>query len=176
MKKIICLSGKQYSGKDTVAKILLEKLKEFKRVGIGDAIKIEYGKKHNLTYEEIDSNKGIYRTGLIELGNFGRSIDPDYWLKKILEMPYNIIVPDVRLIHEANIFKNAGAYLIRVEASKEVRSMRGVITNSDDITETQLDDYKEWDYIIQNESDYNTLVQNSAALTDDIIKKLNFPR
>ena len=47
MKNIIVISGKQYSGKDTLAKILLEKLPDFKRIGIGDAIKIEYGKRNN---------------------------------------------------------------------------------------------------------------------------------
>ena len=41
-KKIIVLSGKQFSGKDTVAKFLLEFLPNFKRIGIGDAIKLEY--------------------------------------------------------------------------------------------------------------------------------------
>ena len=40
--KIIVISGKQYSGKDTAAKILLENLTNFKRIGLGDAIKIEY--------------------------------------------------------------------------------------------------------------------------------------
>ena len=40
MKKLIVLSGKQYSGKDTLAKLLLEEFKTFKRIGIGNAIKI----------------------------------------------------------------------------------------------------------------------------------------
>ena len=172
MKKIICLSGKQYCGKDTIAKILLEELSTFKRVGIGDAIKIEYGRQHNLTYEEIDSHKGIYRTGLIELGNYGRSLDPDYWLKKIIDMDCDIIVPDVRLIHEAEIFKNAGGFLIRVEASYEARSLRGVITNANDTTECELDSYTGWDYVISNESDYETLVKNTKPLIEAI--KNNF--
>ena len=41
MKHILVISGKQYSGKDTLAKILLEKLDGYKRIGLGDAIKIE---------------------------------------------------------------------------------------------------------------------------------------
>ncbi len=173
MKKIICLSGKQYCGKDTVAKLLLENLPTFKRIGIGDAIKIEYGRQHNLTYEEIDANKGVYRTGLIELGNYGRSLDPDYWLKKIIEMDSDIIVPDVRLIHEAEVFKSANAFLIRVEASYEARSKRGVITNANDLTECQLDDYKEFDYHISNEADYETLKENVIPLIEAIKKNFN---
>ena len=57
MKKLIVISGKQYSGKDTVAKLLLAELKSFKRIGIGDAIKIMYGKQNGLTYEQIEADK-----------------------------------------------------------------------------------------------------------------------
>ena len=164
MKKLICLSGKQYSGKDTLAKIILDSFRDFVRIGIGDAIKIEYGKRHNLSYEEIESNKGKYRTGLIELGDWGRSIDPDFWLKKIIESDKNVVVTDVRLLHEAEVFKSAGAFLIRVEASFNVRSKRGIITNANDLTETALDNYKGFDYFIENNMDYDTLVQNSKSL------------
>ena len=56
-KKIIILSGKQFSGKDTVAKFLLEFMPDFKRIGLGDAIKLEYGKQKGLTFEEIWKQK-----------------------------------------------------------------------------------------------------------------------
>ena len=80
--KIIILSGKQYSGKDTAAKILLQNLTGFKRIGLGDAIKIEYGEQKGLTFDEIEQNKAIYRQDLINLGNKRRSEDKDYWIKK----------------------------------------------------------------------------------------------
>ena len=171
MKKIICISGKQYSGKDTLAKIILNNFKDFRRMAIGDAIKLEYGKINNLTYEEIDSNKGIYRNGLIELGNKGRAINPDYWLNKLIEVDFNIVVPDVRLIHEAEIFKNAGAFLIRIEASYDARKKRGTITNNNDITETELDLYDGFNYVIQNEFDYETLEKNAVDLMDKLKQK-----
>lgn len=43
--KIIIFSGKQYSGKDTAAKIMLNKMPTFKRCAMGDIIKLTYGKK-----------------------------------------------------------------------------------------------------------------------------------
>ena len=43
--KIIIFSGKQYSGKDTAAKIMLENMPDFHRCAMGDIIKIEYGKQ-----------------------------------------------------------------------------------------------------------------------------------
>ena len=88
--RIIIFSGKQYSGKDTVAKIMLAAMPDFRRCAMGDIIKLTYGKEHNLTYEEIEKNKPIYRQDLINLGNWGRSQDPDYWLKKIIEQVKNM--------------------------------------------------------------------------------------
>ena len=165
MKKLIVLSGKQYSGKDTLAKLLLEEFKTFKRIGIGDAIKIMYGRQNALTYEQIEANKSKYRTGLIELGDWGRQQDPDFWLNEIIKME-----PDLRLEHELDIFKSHNAYMIRVEASLEVRKTRGIITNENDLTEIALDNYTGWNYRIDNSSDFEALKENTKPLIEDIKK------
>ncbi len=165
MNKIIVISGKQYSGKDTLAKILLEKLPNFKRIGIGDAIKLEFGKRNNLTFDEIESQKHLYRSGLIELGNWGRAQDNNYWLNNLANMDC-IIVPDVRVEHELNFFKSRGAFLVRVESSVENRAKRGVLTNADDDTETALDNYSDWNIIIENNSNYNELVLNADIVVN----------
>ena len=168
-KKIILLSGKQYSGKDTVAKILLEKLTNFKRIGLGDAIKIEYGKTIGKTFDEIEKEKHLYRADLIKFANEKRAIDEDYWIKKIVEYPYNVIVPDMRVKREYDFFKSQGAYMIRVEASAEVRSKRGTLVKADDPTETALDEIKDWNYVIYNESDYETLKENTQKLLQNYL-------
>ena len=170
MKKIIVISGKQYSGKDTLAALLLSNLTDFVRVGIGDAIKYEYAKKNSVTFDEIVKNKHLYRSGLIELGNYGRSIDPDYWLKSIVEMKENVIVPDVRVEHEVQLFKSYGAYSIRVEATYENRSKRAVITNADDPTETALDSFDDWDAVVDNNSDFSNLEKQEKDLLIKIKK------
>jgi len=164
MKKIICLSGKQYSGKDALAKIMLQDMPDFKRMAIADAIKAEFARRNNLTTSFIEENKGKYRTGLIELGNEGRKIDPDFWLNKIIDAPHNVIVTDLRLIHEADVFKKAGAILIRVEAPFETRSKRGIITNAKDSTEVELDNYTGFDYIINNDKDFEALKTEAKKL------------
>ncbi len=155
--KIIIFSGKQYSGKDTAAKIMLEAMPDFRRCAMGDIIKLTYGEQHNLTYEEIEKNKPKYRAGLISLGNWGREQDADYWLKKIIEQDGNIIVTDVRVPHEYEIFKKAGAVTIRMEASRETRLQRGELVGENDITEIGLDNISDWDYIIDNNGNYNNL-------------------
>lgn len=155
--KIIIFSGKQYSGKDTVAKILLDEMPDFKRFAMGDVIKLEYGRQKGLTYEEIEKNKPIYRQDLINLGNWGRSQDSDYWLKKIISQPGNIMVTDVRIQHEYDVFKAAGAAAIRVEASRETRAKRGQLVGENDVTEIGLDNVTDWDFVIENNSDYESL-------------------
>lgn len=166
--KIIIFSGKQYSGKDTAAKIMLNKMPTFKRFAMGDIIKLTYGEKMSLTLEEIEKNKAQYRPDLIELGNLGRAQDPDYWLKKIIEQDGNIIVTDVRVPHEYEVFKNAGAITIRVEATRETRSQRGTLVGEKDITEVGLDNITDWDFVIDNNSDYEHLKEQVLK----IIKKI----
>ena len=167
--RIITFSGKQYSGKDTAAKILMEELPNFKRCAMGDIIKIEYGKIHNLTYEEIEQNKAQYRQGLIDLGNWGRSQAPDYWLKKIIEQEGNIVVTDVRIKFEYETFKKAGAITIRVEANRAIREARGgKLIGEDDVTEVDLDDIQDWDFLIDNNKDYETLRKNVLEIVEKI--------
>ncbi len=167
--KIIIFSGKQYSGKDTAAKVLLEAMPDYRRCAMGDIIKITYGKEKNLTYEEIEKNKPLYRQDLINLGNWGREQNPDYWLKKIIEQEGNIVVTDVRVEHEYEVFKAAGALTIRVEASRETRSKRGQLIGENDVTETGLDHIKKWDFIIDNNSDYDSLKKQVF----NIVKKIS---
>ena len=167
--KIIIFSGKQYSGKDTAAKILMGKMPNFKRCAMGDIIKIEYGKLNDLTYEEIEANKPKYRQGLIDLGNWGRKQSPDYWLNKIIAQEGDIIVTDVRIKHEYEIFKGAGAISIRVEADRETREARGgKLIGEDDVTEVDLDNIQDWDYIIDNNTDYETLKKNVLLIVQKL--------
>ena len=157
-EKIITFSGKQYSGKDTAAKILLDEMKDFKRCAMGDIIKIEYSKQYGISYEEIENNKPKYRQGLIDLGNWGRAQSPDYWLEKIIAQEGKIVVTDVRIKHEYEVFKKAGAITIRVEADRDLREARGgKLVGEDDVTEVDLDDIQDWDFVIDNNTDYETL-------------------
>lgn len=166
--KIIILSGKQYSGKDTVAKILLENLTNFKRIGLGDAIKIEYSEKSGISFEEIEKNKHLYRQDLINLGNQRRSEDKDYWIKKVIKMNGNIIVPDVRVKRELDFFKEANAISIRVDATRETRSLRGKLVGETDVTEVDLDNVNDWNFRISNDSTYENLQAESIQLAKEI--------
>ena len=147
---------------------MLSQMTDYKRCAMGDIIKLTYGTQKGLSYEEIEKNKPLYRQDLINLGNWGRAQDPDYWLKKIIEQDGNIMVTDVRVPHEYEVFKKAGAIAIRVEASRETRAARGTLIGETDITETGLDNITDWNYIIDNNSDYETLKNK----VNEIIKKI----
>lgn len=167
--RIIFFSGKQYAGKDTAAKILLDEMPSFKRFAMGDVIKIEYGKLHHLTFEEIETNKSKYRQGLIDLGNWGRAQDKDYWIKKIIAQPGNIVVTDVRIKHEYELFKAEGAISIRVEADRDIREARGgKLVGEDDVTEIDLDNIQDWDFLIDNNKDYETLKKKVLEIVQKI--------
>lgn len=167
---IITFSGKQYSGKDTAAKILMDALPNFRRCAMGDIIKIEYGKLNNLTYEEIEANKARYRQGLIDLGNWGREQSPDYWIQKIIDQEGDIVVTDVRVKHEYEVFKNAGAITIRVEANRDIREQRGgKLVGENDVTEVDLDNIQDWDFVIDNSTSYEFLKRRVL----EIVEKIN---
>ena len=172
--KIIIFSGKQYAGKDTAAKILLDSMPEFRRCAMGDIIKLTYGKEKGLTYDEIEKNKAKYRADLITLGNWGRSQSPDYWLQKIIEQDGNIVVTDVRIPHEYDVFKKADAISIRIEAMRDVRASRGQLIGEDDITEVGLDNITDWDYIIENNTTYEYLKTQVSKVIKDIKKRFNY--
>jgi phosphomevalonate kinase len=148
--QLIAISGKQYTGKDLLADLLIERLPDFKKVPLAWAIKEEFAKRHGLTLAEVEANKAHYRPGLIELGNWGRSQDPDYWLKQVLSQPGKKIISDMRLKREYDLLKAKGAFLIRLEATREIRARRGNIVSENDPTERELDAVTEWDLMLEN--------------------------
>ena len=123
---------------------------------------------NGITYEEIEANKAEYRAGLIELGNWGRSQSPNYWLEKIISQEGKLIVTDVRVPHEYEVFKSAGAISIRIESTREVRASRGTLVGEDDITEVGLDNITDWDYVIENNSDYDSFKSKLLAIIDKL--------
>ena len=102
------------------------------------------------------------------MGNWGRSQSPDYWLNKIVEQEGNIVVTDVRVPHEYEVFRRAGAIAIRVEATRETRASRGQLVGETDITEVGLDNVTDWDYVIDNNSDYENLKKQVQKIVEEI--------
>lgn len=157
MRDLIAISGKQYTGKDLFADLLLEGLPEFRKAPLARGIKMEFAALYDLTPEEIENNKSVYRSGLITLGQRRRQQDPNYWIKKVLEIPGPKIISDLRLEREYEIFRQRGAFLIRLEAHRDVRAQRGELVREDDPTECELDQVTDWDLVVENNGSIDDL-------------------
>ena len=92
--------------------------------------------------------------------------------KKIIDYENSVIVPDIRLPHELELFKKHGAISIRVESSREARANRGTLVKEDDTTEVALDNVKDWDYVIENNSGLEELTSQVEKIADDIRRKI----
>ncbi|WP_373532338.1 hypothetical protein [Vampirovibrio sp.] len=162
--RIIAISGKQYSGKDVLADLILARLPAFRKTPLALAIKMEYANQHHLTLEALEANKAQHRPGLIALGNQRRATDPDYWLKQVLTQPGNLLISDMRLKREYDLLKQKGAFLIRLEADRAIRATRGHIVSENDPTENELDTVTDWDLILLNNQSVQALKNKLDSL------------
>jgi hypothetical protein len=91
-----------------------------------------------------------YGTGLF------RKYDNDYWVKafvaklKALPADAKVMVTDVRFPNEAEALKSVGGLLLRLERHPDRDSMVSEKTKLS-VSETALDDYKGFDYVLPGE-------------------------
>ena len=78
------------------------------------------------------------------------------------------MVTDVRVPFEYETFKKAGATSIRIECPREIRAQRGELIGEDDITETGLDNVLDWDFVIYNDSDLESLHKKAEELMEKL--------
>lgn len=175
---IIGISGKKGSGKDTFA-LLLEDLfrkQEIKVITKAFADKLKQccaiisGQFEWIFYNQNIKDK---KAGLLNMTNrelmqkFGdltRQLDPDIWIKLTLESEYKIapdilIITDVRFKNEAKAIKDKGGILIRMESNRSKEDTHK--------SETDLDDYNNFDLVITN--NIGVSIKELQAKAKDII-------
>ena len=162
--KIIGISGKQFTGKDVLADILTDQLPGFKKLPLALAIKEAYAAKQGVSLAEIEQNKPQRRPGLIAMGDWGRKQDPHYWLKLVMADPQPKIISDVRLKREYDFLKENGAFLIRLNADRDIRAERGKIVSENDPTECELDSITDWDAVLSNNGEVQELRMQVAKM------------
>ena len=96
------------------------------------------------------------------LGNdfFREKISKNYFLQKFakketLNYKFFIITPDVRYLNEANFIKNKNGFLIKVVGDNRKTNSR----NNNHVSETELDNFSNYDFVIENNDDLNTLFE-----------------
>lgn len=156
--RIFLIAGKAGCGKNEVANIIKEKLGNSVVTGFSKYIKLF---ALELTdWDGRDFNKP--REYLQNMGDKLRAIDEDFLTKRILEdiLVYecegitNVLISDVRLVHEVEYFKRQNKYeviCIKVNCNSCTRNLTD--TEKNHHTELELDDYQGFDYIIENKFD-----------------------
>lgn len=168
-KMIILISGKAESGKDTVANIILDK-----QVGYGNAHNWHFASPvkliatHSFGWDGKKDRKG--RALLQMIGDGGRDYNPNIWVNAMLSCLRStcnhslrtetdgllVVIPDTRYKNEVEQVLKFGeendvtVVTIRVERpNHENRLTSKQRSNS---SETDLDDWKLWDFKIVNDS------------------------
>ena len=163
---IIGLSGYAQSGKDEVAKILVEEF-GFKRVAFADAVRfllyeinpvipeLASDLQHSVDLRGWDEVKKVpaVRTLLQDLGLGARKLFGDQvWVEqafKQLSMDVNTVFTDVRFTNEADIIRGVDGQIWRVKRP-------GIEPVNTHISENNMDDYS-IDQILKNEGSLDDL-------------------
>ncbi len=152
--KVILISGKAGSGKDEVAKLL--------KMYLGNTVITKLAKYIKLFATEMTDWDGKEddkpRTFLQEMGDNLRLLDKNFLTKrmiedfKLYEKFYDyVIISDVRLVNEIEYIKAnyLNVVTIRVNAKESTRKLTE--KEKEHITETELDNYNNFDYVIEND-------------------------
>ena len=168
MEKLYVLAGKARSGKDSVASII-EKYYEGKKVVIYPCTL--YLKRYvSQIYGWNGSEEDKPRSALQNLGRDIKEKYPDFFISRMRE-DINflrksvdiIIVTGVRLQKELEFLKNEfDGILIKVMKNEVDSSL--TLQEQNDITEVDVDNYNEFDYIIENNSDLKSLEEKTKKL------------
>lgn len=100
---------------------------------------------------------------------YRRTQDPDYWVKLAMKKSasyYLVVIDDVRFPNEAQAIKDANGILIRIN-----RPDRPQVSNSDHPSEVALDDYTEWDYVIENTGSFEEYQAKVLQVLGEICEK-----
>lgn len=165
--KIIGLSGRKQSGKDTLFGLLKESLPDLKveRVAFADALKREVAHACGVTVEQIEREKSRWRGLLQHWGTeFRRHDNENYWIDRAREKIETerglgadvTVVTDVRFENEAGMVRDMGGLLVRI-----VRHGAGAADSHS--SETSMDN-QPYDLSIDNTGTLEALKSNVQLL------------
>ena len=178
--EVLLLSGKSGSGKDTLAKIMQQKLENAgcRTLILHFADLVKYYCKEYFNWDGEKDEEG--RALLQKVGTtMMRGFNPDYWTKIIGEFlaavtPYNefdcAFIPDARFPNEIEVVQdlNPQAITVRIERYNQYGApyVNPALTSTqlNHVSETSLDNYGYFDYIVENKSEDLSDLENAADL------------
>ena len=126
----IAIIGKMCSGKSTIAQIIMKQDSSYRKFSFGESVK-KYAK-------EIFNMQGKDRSLLIQFANKMREIDPDVWMRPVIEestLFENCIVDDFLYQNELYALVKDNWIIIKLNVSVELQEKR--------IIETYPENYKD---------------------------------
>jgi hypothetical protein len=191
---VIVISGRARVGKDTLGGYLREIFRNdcnlnFGSVAYAGVLKEMVQRDFGLTYEQLwgnekekmteyfkrgfglSSNPEDYWTPreiMQEYGAFYRSIDPNFWVRKLFStIPENAIITDGRYPNEILPVLEMGGCHVRV-----YRDFPDKIHGGDHESETSLDGVDvRIDYVVHNDGTFEDLKREAKAIVDDVVSK-----
>ena len=169
--KIFLVAGKAGSGKGEVAKLI----KEFYIYKLESCAITEYSKYLKVLAKELtdwDGNPNTKpRKYLQELGDKIRGIDSKYFINNMIDdlriyegLVDNVIISDVRMPDEIEDIKLNYDDVYAIYVENQFSNSNLSIEEQTHITETALETYNEFDYVLAND--------NKDALKDKVFKYL----
>ncbi len=158
--KVIVLAGKAGSGKNYLG----EKLVYYAQKNHLRAVLTEYSKYLKLYAKELlnyDAQKDEKpRKFLQDIGSFVREkIDASFLVKRMLDDFYVyetccdvVVISDARLIQEIEALKQSAYEVISIKVVQSLFDSNLSLDEKKHVTELELDDYQNFDYIIENKS------------------------
>lgn len=198
--KVVLVSGKLQSGKNTFTDFLIDEVKKYKTIDFEyfakpvkqecrevfktlinylNDLSIKYNIKELHTEEEswFEKKNEITRILLQTYGTdiFRDKVDSNWWAKKlknkILKRTEDVIViTDVRFKSEIETLysleeHNIELIKIRIERNNFVRDDNPIHTHQSEI---DLDDFENWDYVVENDNGLDDLNSQAIQISKDL--------
>lgn len=104
---------------------------------------------------------------------------PDYHVEVIfrsIPTEKNFIITDIRFPNEAKVVLDNGGYLVRIKRDFSLRSENGVKIDTNHLSETALDSWSEWSYVLNNNTNsLDTLYKDIDNMVGDIKNAVRLP-
>ena len=177
MKQIYMLGGKARSGKDTIAGFIKKyyEQKSKKCIIIQISTYIKYYAKKVLNWDESEETKPrefLQTSGTMIRETFGQ----DFFINRIIDdikILFNyadiIVVSDVRLPLEFDMVKNTFDNVKNIYVKRDDFD-NNLGDRTKHITEVALDNFKDYDYIISNNSDLESLRKQIYLILKEEVK------
>ena len=165
--KIILLSGKARSGKDTVAKIIKDYYSNLDVIVISFGHYVKDYVKRITNWDGSEDTKPREMLQQIGIELIKNKVDDRLFIKRIIDdinvfsYFYDIIiVDDVRLLDELVSLKKEFNNPVSIRVNRINNDNNLTISEKQHVTETDLDNIDEFDYYVVNNNDYNKLYED----------------